>query len=111
MNSRDKGIEEAPQFIDSDDKCRKCLLIDSDEEGTADFIKIDYLAEKYRTHHANESYRMISRRSKTGSVALIRLHPANLRLPQLLRTQMMRHDHPFPQMPSPQLHQASLRLS
>jgi hypothetical protein len=54
MNSRDKGIEEAPQFIDSDDKWRKCLLIDSDEEGAADFIKIDYLTEKYKTHHANK---------------------------------------------------------
>jgi hypothetical protein len=54
MNSRDKGIKEVPQFIDSDDKWRKCLLIDSDEEGTADFIKIDYLTEKYKTHHANK---------------------------------------------------------
>ena len=42
------------QFIDSDDKWRKCLLIDSDEEGTADFIKIDYLTEKYKTHHADK---------------------------------------------------------
>jgi hypothetical protein len=30
VNSRDKGIEEVLQFIDSDDKWRKCLLIDSD---------------------------------------------------------------------------------
>jgi hypothetical protein len=43
-----------PQFSDNDDKWRKCLLIDSDEEGTADFAKINYLTENYRTHHANE---------------------------------------------------------
>ena len=43
-----------PQFVRSDDKLRKCLLIDSDEEGTTDFIKIDYLTEKYKKHHADK---------------------------------------------------------
>jgi hypothetical protein len=30
------------------------LLIDSDEEATTDFIKIDYLTERTKTHHANK---------------------------------------------------------
>jgi hypothetical protein len=53
-NSKDKGIEEVPQFIDGDDKWRKCLLIDSDEEGAGDCMKIDYLAQNYWMRHANK---------------------------------------------------------
>ena len=47
MNSVNAGIEEVPQFVDSDDKWRECLLIDSDEEVTTDVIEIEHLAEKY----------------------------------------------------------------
>jgi hypothetical protein len=66
MNSKDKGIEEVPQFIDSDDKWRRCLLTHSDEEGTGDFVKIDYLAQNYRTHHANKKLQGDSKEIEDG---------------------------------------------
>jgi hypothetical protein len=56
MNSEDNGIKEVPQFIysdnDDDDQWWKCFPNDSDDDGTGEFLKIDYLTQSYRTYHA-----------------------------------------------------------
>jgi hypothetical protein len=58
VNSEDNGIEEMPQFIssdnDDDDQWWRCLPNDSDDDGTGDFLKIDYLTQSYRRHHAEK---------------------------------------------------------
>jgi hypothetical protein len=55
-----------PQFIDDDDKWRKRLLVDADEEGTGDFVKIDYPTQNYRMRHANEKLQDDSKGVRDG---------------------------------------------